>query len=178
MPPRPYMLQGEAQMGVLGKGMPRCVFRRVCALCSMILTVPSVPRVQAGGVCVPTTPSPSPPGDLSRAGHGGSGCQHRDSPVARCLAVLPGVTNPQVQRQGVVRCPPDLSLDGQILPARVQRTKRRPWPRMAVPWGAGAGAPLGRLRRRGLGLAPAGTGQLSPATVSCSQQPRGAEGDG
>lgn len=43
---------------------------------------------------------------------------------------------------------------------------------MAVPWGAGAGAPLGCPHGAVLGLAPAGTGQLSPATVSCSKQPQ------
>lgn len=43
---------------------------------------------------------------------------------------------------------------------------------MAVPRGAEAGALLGCLHGAVLGLAPAGTGQLSPATVSCSQQPQ------
>ena len=41
----------------------------------------------------------------------------------------------------------------------------------AAAHGGGVGA--GALRSRVLGQAPAGTGQLSRATVSCSQQPRG-----
>lgn len=42
--------------------------------------------------------------------------------------------------------------------------------------GAGTGAPLVRPHGDVLGLAPGGTGQLSPTTVSCSQQPQAGEG--
>lgn len=171
MPPRPDMLRGEAQGCVHGEGMPRRVFLRVCALCSMILPVPSVPPVPAGDESPPRPQEAHPetsPGQDPEA----VGCQHRDSPVGRCRRCAPRGDKPPGAKVGGAGAPRPL-LGGQILPARVQRTRRRPWPRMAVPWGAGAGAPLGRLRRRVLGPAPAGTGQLSPATVSCSQQPRG-----
>lgn len=65
---------------------------------------------------------------------------------------------------------------GHPLPARAQRARRRP--RMAEPWGAGAGAPLGRLHAELLGLAPGGMGQLSPTPSAAPSSNAGQGGVG
>lgn len=49
---------------------------------------------------------------------------------------------------------------------------------MAEPWGAGAGAALGRLHAELLGLAPGGMGQLSPAPSAAPSSNAGQGGVG
>lgn len=122
---------GRHRDGYVGKGRPG-----VCC-CGCVRSAPRSRQSRRcpGRGCVPGPPSPSSPEHLSRAGHGAVGCRHRDSPVP-AWRWTPRGDKPQVQRWGVV-CPPGLSLSGQLLPARVQRTSRRPWPRMAVPWAQG-----------------------------------------
>lgn len=62
-------MQGK---GMRGKGMPR----RVCALCFTILTVPSVPHMQAGAVGLsPARPHPAHPGTSPGQDAGTLGCQ-------------------------------------------------------------------------------------------------------
>lgn len=77
--------------------MPRHVFRRVCALCSTILTVPPVPRMHAG-VCPHHALSKLTRGPLrSRTRRQWLPAQGQPGGTVPG-AVLPGVTNPQVQR--------------------------------------------------------------------------------
>lgn len=74
-----------------GEGMPRRVFLRVCALCSVILTVPSVSPCKQG-LCPHhglTQPTRGPLQSRAR-GQGAAG-----TGTAR---FVPGVTNPQVPR--------------------------------------------------------------------------------
>lgn len=49
---------------------------------------------------------------------------------------------------------------------------------MVKPWGAGAGAPLGRLHADLLGLAPGGMGQLSPSPSAAPSSNAGQGGVG
>lgn len=84
-------------MCVHRRGIPRRVLRRVCALCSTILTVPPVPRVQAGMYSHHTLTQLTRGPLQSRTRRQWLPAQGQPGGAVPG-AVLPGVTNPQVQR--------------------------------------------------------------------------------
>lgn len=162
-------------MGMWERNAQACAAVAVCAL----LRDPDSPAgAQAGAVC-PAHPHPA---HLSTSPGQDTGQWAAGTGTARCQpgAGLPGVTNPRCKGGGwsgalqASPCPGSSYLPG----CRGRAGGRGHAWRCRGRRGCGSSRPPAPTRSGPAVLAPAGTGQLSPATVSCSQQPRGPGRDG
>lgn len=167
----------------MGRGYP-CVCSCGCAHAAVVPDgVYQCPSMQVGGVCIPPPPIPHSrhPRDICRAGHGNSGLQHGDTPWDGARRCTPMSDKPPKAKVGGDWVPPQAAPPG-CTPLTCQGAEGEE-KAVAAHGGAagrrgqGSTRPLTR-QRSGPGARWDRTGQLSPATVSCSQQPQGPARDG
>lgn len=142
----------------------------------------SVPACKWGGCASPPPiPHSRHPRDICRAGHGNSGLQHGDTPWDGARRCTPMSDKPPKAKVGGDWVPPQAAPPG-CTPLTCQGAEGEE-KAVAAHGGAagrrgqGSTRPLTR-QRSGPGARWDRTGQLSPATVSCSQQPQGPGRDG